>query len=101
MKRAVFSFSIDLLLIAIIMVLMFLVVNLSVENIDRSQEAKADTLLNSYEQFSSALVMVLSDDVPDGQEMCECVNGRSVSDNQPCPTKLVGIKVDNTVRGIR
>lgn len=101
MKRGVFSFAIDLIMIAIIMVLMFLVVNLSVENIDRSQEAKADNLLNSYEQFSSALVIVLSDNIPAGQEMFECVNDRSVSDNQPCPNKLVGIKVDDTVRGVR
>jgi len=94
-----FSWSVDIIVMLILIILMWVVIGLSVDNIVKDQESHTNRVVSKYADVSPAFVMVQSDNIPEDKVYYTCTNGKT-ENNQVCPHDLYGIRLNNTLRGV-
>ena len=105
MKRGfIFSFTIDLLLMIILMVLLWLVIGLSFDSIVEMKEESLDIILADYESISSTFVLINTvGQHPEPVYTCDIATMADHNSNVAgsCPSDLRGVRYGNTLRGIK
>ena len=105
MRRGfIFSFTIDLIIMLILMVLMWMVVGLSFDSIVETKENELDQILIDYESISSTFVLINTEGShPEKVYTCDLSTMSSVDTNNPgsCPSDLRGVRYGNKLRGIK
>ena len=60
-----FSWSVDIIVMLILIILMWVVIGQSVDSIVKDQESHTNRVVSKYADVSSAFVMVQSDNIPE------------------------------------
>lgn len=105
MRRGfIFSFTVDGIIMIILMVLMWMVIGLSFDSIVEMKENGLDQVLVNYESISSTYVLInTAGEHPEPVYTCDIATMSSTVTNTPgsCPANLRGVRYGGTLRGIK
>ena len=109
MKRGfIFSFTVDSIIMVILMVLMWMIIGLSTDSIVEMKEHSLDNILRDYEDISSSFVLINTKGehletvyTCDVNTMMVTSKSRGDSTLGVCPSDLRGVRYGESIVGVK